>query len=82
MKYKLEQEASANLSTLANMDTAWLLMYAVGKIASGFLVDFFRPKHIMCFGGMLAAMACIIYDPSLPESIQVFLWGLNGAGQW
>jgi len=61
--------------------TAFFISYGVGQLINGFAGDRFRPELMMFAGLVISAIANIIMGLSMPASVMVYIWAVNGFAQ-
>ncbi len=80
VKASLEADG-VSLGALASMDTAYLVLYAVGQIISGALGDRFGARRILALG-MLASAACaVVFGSAESALVMAGAFGVQGLCQ-
>jgi sugar phosphate permease len=65
---------------IANLSSAYMILYAAGQLINGFLGDIFSPKNIACLGLCVSGCAMVIF-PFMPnEFMQILCFACFGFG--
>lgn len=80
-KARLVQDLAVSERTLAAIDTAYLLTYALGQFASGAGVGRFGGRRVIALGLVGSALACFAFGASSAGWLLVACFALNGLFQ-
>jgi sugar phosphate permease len=65
---------------IANLSSAYMLLYAAGQLVNGFLGDFFSPKNIASIGLLVSGGAFVIFPFLEGAVLQIACFALFGFG--
>ena len=80
-KSHLQDAFQLSLETLSAIDTGFLIAYAAGQFASGFLCDAFGPRRLLAAGMLLSAAATTVFGASSTGAVFAVAFAINGVAQ-
>jgi sugar phosphate permease len=81
VKSTLARELGLSTRTLALIDTAYLVAYALGQVPSGLAVDRLGPRRVIVLGLTLSACACLAFSAASAPAVFALFFALNGLAQ-
>ncbi|HKQ68340.1 MAG TPA: MFS transporter [Polyangiaceae bacterium] len=80
-KSRIAAELALRPEMLATIDTGFLVAYAVGQVANGFLGDRIGARRLVAFGMLASALACLAFGNAAGAALLFIAFAVNGFAQ-
>jgi sugar phosphate permease len=80
-KATIARELGLGTPTLALIDSAFLLAYALGQVPSGIAADRFGARYLVGLGMLAAAAACALFGSASTAALLAVAFACNGLAQ-